>query len=90
MSVEVKIYQKGFFKRPLSLNTVIGADLSYGTCDEFFRLVPNKTDSEGFFAYLPDFPARGIFIKWNEKEMDSIELRLILPTVTEEASPSFL
>ena len=60
MSVTVRIRQNSLFRKKLNFDDIIKlTDLSYGVCDENFRLMPNKT-AEHTLIYDKNRLARGI------------------------------
>lgn len=89
MSMDVRITQKGFFKNYLTINAIIGSELCYGKSDPYLRLVPNERDGDEFFVYLPNYPGRGIYVKFDEKNLKNIDLKLLFPSLTEEVRAFF-
>jgi len=60
MSVMVKIKQKFIFKKKLSIEDIIKlTNLSYGICDENYRLIPNEI-ADHTLLYDVNRIARGI------------------------------
>lgn len=60
MSVMVKIKQKFIFKKKLSIEDIIKlTNLSYGICDENYRLIPNEI-ADHTLLYDVNRTARGI------------------------------
>lgn len=81
MSVNVKIKQKSLFTKKLKLNDVIKlSGLSYGVCDEHYRLTENET-ADCTLIYDKNTLARGIEVSF---EGNDILLRLNLPTSSAE------
>lgn len=77
MSVMVKIKQKSLFKKKLNIEDIIKiTNLSYGVCDENYRLIPNEI-ADHTLIYDKDRLARGIDISL---EGTDIVLLLSLPT----------
>lgn len=89
MSISARIIQKGFFKYTITLNTILGNELSYGQNDEYYRMDFEKRDRKEFIVYNPNFPGRGINIAWDEMETHFIDLKLLNPTLTEEVIDFF-
>ena len=77
MSVEVKIKQNSIFKKKLDITDVISlTGLSYGVCDENYRLIPGET-AEHTLLYDKNRLARGIDASIDKTD---IVLLLSLPT----------
>lgn len=75
MSVVVKIRNKQFFKKPLSINDLTLFKYSYGHLDDYFRCVDELI--EGYnVLYDPNKIGRGIEFKWFNNLKDEIELRV--------------
>ena len=81
MSVSVRIKQKGLFKKKLSIEEIIKiTNLSYGVCDENYRLIKNEIANHTLI-YDENKLARGIDISLDDKD---IILLLNLPTSSSE------
>ena len=81
MSVSVRIKQKGLFKKKLSIEEIIKiTNLSYGVCDENYRLIKNEIANHTLI-YDENKLARGIDISLYDKD---IILLLNLPTSSSE------
>lgn len=77
MSVEVKIKQNSIFKKKLDITDVINlTGLSYGVCDENYRLIPGETAAHTLL-YDKNRLARGIDASIDKTD---IVLSLSLPT----------
>ena len=77
MSVEVKIKQNSIFKKKLDITDVINlTGLSYGVCDENYRLIPGETAAHTLL-YDKNRLARGIDASIDKTD---IVLLLSLPT----------
>ena len=77
MSVEVKIKQNSIFKKKLDITDVISlTGLSYGVCDENYRLIPGETAAHTLL-YDKNRLARGIDASIDKTD---IVLLLSLPT----------
>ena len=77
MSVEVKIKQNSIFKKKLDITDVISlTGLSYGLCDENYRLIPGETAAHTLL-YDKNRLARGIDASIDKTD---IVLLLSLPT----------
>ena len=81
MAVDVKIKQKSLFKKKVTIKEIIElTNLSYGVCDEAYRLIPNEIGSRTIL-YDKNKLARGIELSL---ENNDIILRLSLPTTPKE------
>lgn len=81
MSVTVKIKQKSLFKRKLSIHEMIQlTNLSYGVCDENYRLIKNEIANHTLI-YDENKLARGIDLSLDDTD---IILLLSLPTSSSE------
>lgn len=81
MSVEVKIKQNSIFKKKLDITDVISlTGLSYGVCDENYRLIPGETAAHTLL-YDKNRLARGIDASIDKTD---IVLLLSLPTTSFE------
>lgn len=81
MSVTVRIRQNSLFRKKLNFDDIIKlTGLSYGVCDENFRLMPNKT-AEHTLIYDKNRLARGIDLSQDGAD---IVLMLNLPTSPSE------
>lgn len=77
MSVIARIKPKGLFKKKMSIQEIIGyTNLSYGVCDENYRLIENEI-AKHTLLYDNAKPARGIDISMDEFD---VVLQLSLPT----------
>lgn len=77
MSVEVKIKQNSIFKKKLDITDVISlTGLSYGICDENYRLIPGETAAHTLL-YDKNRLARGI-----DASMDKTDIVLLLSLPT--------
>ena len=77
MSVTIRIKRKPLFGKKLNIEDIIDlSGLSYGVCDENFRLMPNKT-AEHTLLYDKNRLARGIDL--SQDGTDTV-LMLNLPT----------
>lgn len=88
MSVEITIKQKGFFKKPLPLEVILGNNLKYGAYDGL-RLAHDEMGNGEFVAYNPQHIARGFSVQWQEDEKQQIYMRLPFPTCEEEVDDFF-
>lgn len=81
MSVSVRIKQKGLFKKKLNIEEIIKiTNLSFGVCDENYRLIKNEIANHTLI-YDENKLARGIDISLDDKD---IILLLNLPTSSSE------
>lgn len=81
MSVNVRIQQKSLFRRKLGIEDIIKiSKLSYGICDENYRLEPNQI-GDHTLLYDNQKLARGIDVTLEKQD---ILLQLSLPTSLEE------
>ena len=81
MAVDVKIKQKTLFKKKVTIEEIIKlTGLSYGVCDEAYRLIP-KEIGHRTILYDENNLARGIEVSL---ENNDIILRLSLPTTSNE------
>lgn len=77
MAVVIKIKPIGIFKKRMDINQIIACTgLSYGICDENYRLISNET-GEHTLLYDATYLARGIDVSFHQ---DEIILQLSLPT----------
>jgi len=83
MSIDVSIKQKGFSKKPLPLDVILGDKLTYG---EFTndRLIKGALGEFEFIAYDPKHIGRGFSVIWTENEKKRVDLRLPQPSTPEE------
>lgn len=81
MSVNVKISQKGIFKKNLVLKDLIQHGFNYGIIGERYVLSQNKI-SDYVIIYDSNFIARGIDISVENK--NTVSLSISLPTSLEE------
>ena len=81
MAVDVKIKQKSLFKKKITIEEIIKlTNLSYGVCDEAYRLIPKEIGPRTIL-YDKNKLARGIELAL---ENNDIILRLSLPTTPKE------
>ncbi len=81
MSVSVRIKQKSLFKKKLNIEDIIKLiNLSYGVCDENYRLIPDKIANHTLI-YDKNKLARGIDISLDKTD---VVLLLSLPTSSSE------
>lgn len=85
MSIDITIKQKGFFKKTLPLNVILGNELQFGIY-EGVSLTPGKMGGSEILVYYPERIGRGFSVIWNEKEKDTVVLRSLTPTNPEELS----
>lgn len=83
MSMEITIKQKGFIKKTLPLEVILGEELQYGCLDGLSLRRGEMTDGE-FIAYHPEHIARGFSVIWTAEEKNTVELRLLTPSTREE------
>lgn len=81
MSVSVRIKQKSLFKKKLNIEEIIKlTNLSYGVCDENYRIIQNEI-AKHTLIYDKNKLARGIDISLNDTD---VVLILSLPTSPSE------
>lgn len=81
MAVNVTIRQKGLFQKKIDLNSIISCTgLSYGICDENYRLTENEI-GEQTLLYDKNYLSRGIDLSIDGND---IHLQLSLPTSIHE------
>lgn len=81
MSVNVRIKQKSLFKKKINIDDIIRiSNLSYGVCDENYRLIENEK-ADHTLLYDKNRLARGIDISFDKND---ILLLLSLPTTKKE------
>lgn len=81
MSVSVRIKQKSLFKKKLNIEEIIKlTNLSYGVCDENYRIIQNEI-AKHTLIYDKNKLARGIDISLNDTD---VVLLLCLPTSPSE------
>lgn len=83
MSMDVTVRQKGFFKKDLPLEVILGNRLSYGTSDGL-RLEPGVIKGNEFIAYNSAHIGRGFSVIYDKANPNEIVLRLLHPTSNEE------
>lgn len=83
MSVDISIKQKGFFKKELPLNVILGHHLKYGVLDGL-RLEVGVLDENDFIVYNPQHIGRGISVCIDRSKTKNVSLRLLSPTSNEE------
>ncbi|MCR0327941.1 DUF4299 domain-containing protein [[Clostridium] innocuum] len=82
MSVDVKIINKGIFKKKLQLQNFLDTGLVAGVMDDAWRMQPLENEHpDEFLLYDPHCIARGIQVVWKQYE---VELYLLLPTCKQE------
>ena len=84
MSIEVVIKQKGFFKKDLPMEIILGDDLTYGTYDWGNRIQPKVMGKNGFVVYNESCIGRGISVDWLSKNKKSVYLKVLNPTSENE------
>lgn len=84
MSVHISIYQKGFFKKKLSLKDILMDEMKYGISDRNFILTEGEKSEKEMIIFHPQHIARGMNVIWNEDETQEIQLHLLLSTTNEE------
>lgn len=83
MSIDITIKQKGFTKKTLPLEVILGHELAYGFFDGL-RLEPGELGDSEFLAYHPEHIARGISIIWTPSETKQVALRSLSPSTSAE------
>ena len=78
MSIDIRITQKGLFKKALPLKVIIGSDLHYGTSDGM-RMKENDLSSDEIILYHPEHISRGFSIEWTPEKKDYVDLRALSP-----------
>lgn len=83
MSVDIKIVNRGIFKKKLSVHDFLETGLQAGVMDSTWRMQPLEAESaDDFILYDPSCIARGIQVVW--KQPYEVELYLLLPTCHQE------
>ena len=83
MSVDIKIVNRGIFKKKLSMHDFLETGLQAGVMDSTWRMQPLEAESaDDFILYDPSCIARGIQVIW--KQPYEVELYLLLPTCHQE------
>lgn len=83
MSVDIKIVNRGIFKKKLSMHDFLETGLQVGVMDSAWRMQPLETEAaDDFILYDPACIARGIQVVW--KQPYEVELYLLLPTCDQE------
>lgn len=83
MSVDIKIVNKGIFKKKLNMQNFLETGLQAGIMDNTWRMQPLEAEAaEDFILYDPMCIARGIQVVW--KQPYEVELYLLLPTCHQE------
>ena len=83
MSVDIKIVNRGIFKKKLCLQDFLETGLQAGVMDNTWRMQPLDTEAaDDFILYDPACIARGIQVVW--KQPYEVELYLLLPTCQQE------
>ncbi len=83
MSIEVTIKQKGFFKKSITLDVILGKELAYGRFDGV-RLVQGEFGKNEFIAYHPEHIGRGFSVDCEPYTKNSVYLRLPHPSNPQE------
>lgn len=83
MAIDVLIKQKLFGNKTVPLEVILGDSLHYGNF-ESDRLNIGELGETEFLAYNPRRIGRGFSVIWNPAEKKSINLRLPMPSTTEE------
>ncbi|MBQ4324121.1 MAG: DUF4299 family protein [Clostridia bacterium] len=88
MGLDVTIRQKGFRKKTMPLDVILGSELHYGDffCD---HIIKDQLGDFEFIAYHPEHIGRGFSVAWNPAEKKRIDLRLPFPTTPAEFSDFF-
>lgn len=73
MAVDVMVKQKGLFGKKITIEDIVGDDLSYGIMDENFRLISNEL-GEYIIVYDRNNLGRGMEVRFDKKDIN-----LILP-----------
>lgn len=88
MSIDIRITQKGLFKKTLPLKVITGSDLHYGTSDGM-RLKENDLSSDEIILYHPEHISRGFSIEWTPEKKDYVDLRALSPDSREGLNDFF-
>ena len=88
MSFWITIKQKGFSKKTLPLEVILGEKLKYGAFSGDCLQKGVLGESE-FIAYDPEHIGRGFSVTWTPKEKKKIEFRLLIPSTPEELRDVF-
>lgn len=80
MSVVAVVKPESIFSRQLTLKDILTQELAYGIMDEHYRLTPDEC-SDYTVIYERDYPARGIEVHFDEK---NVSFKLLLPNCTRE------
>lgn len=88
MSFWITIKQKGFSKKMLPLEVILGEKLKYGAFSGDCLQKDVLGESE-FIAYDPEHIGRGFSVAWTPKEKKKIEFRLLIPSTPEELRDVF-
>lgn len=88
MSFWITIKQKGFSKKTLPLEVILGEKLKYGAFSG--DCLEKDVLGEGeFIAYNPEHIGRGFSVTWTPDEKKKIEFRLLIPSTPEELRDVF-
>ncbi len=88
MSFNITIKQKGFFKKTLPIEVILGEKLKYGAFSG--DCLQKDVLGEGeFIAYNPEHIGRGFSVTWTPQEKKKIEFHLPQPSVPEEMRSLF-
>lgn len=83
MSIEVTIKQKGFFKKSITLDVILGKELKYGRFDGD-HLEKGEFGKNEFIAYHPEHIGRGFSVDCVPYTKDGVYLRLPQPSTPQE------
>ena len=83
MSIEVTIKQKGFFKKSITLDVILGKELKYGRFDGD-HLEKGEFGKNEFIAYHPEHIGRGFSVDCVPYTKDGVYLRLPQPSTPRE------
>lgn len=83
MAIDVLIKQGSSVNKTIPLEVILGDNLYYGNFVNDQLNVGELGDQE-FIAYNPNSIGRGFSVVWNPDEKQSIALRLLQPTTTQE------
>lgn len=85
MSIDVTIKQKGFLKKTLPLEIILGKELAYGAFADD-SLVRDQLGESDFIAYHPKHIGRGFSVVWTQDEKKRVDLRLPQPSTPLETA----
>lgn len=83
MSVDITIEQKGFIKKELPFDAIVGGGLRFGFF-EGLRLAHDQINDAGFAAYHPAHIGRGFSVEWKKGEKSKVGLHLQIPASNED------